>query len=538
MLEIVRYNEDEYDFPCLLVLGCFDALHVGHDELLKKAKLQAKINGLDLGVMLFAEGKGGKNLYSFEERMSLLEKYNVKFVLKIDFTEEFKKIKPLDFLACLEDKLNVKAYMSGKDFRFGCDKKGKSSTLKTYAEDEENGVWYMSVKDVVADGEKVSTTGIKALLEQGDVKKAAELLGRNYAVSGTVIKGADRGGKTLGFPTVNIEYPENKFAIKHGVYKVLCKVDENAYEGIANFGVRPTFGETNVLLEAYLKDFEGSLYEKTVAIEFLDYIRDIKKFEDSAALSAQLARDLSGEASDELAVASDVMVEESETTSEPAAPVEPEPVTEPVAPAEVTEQETTEEPATEIPAETTEEPVTEEPVAPAEETPLAEQVVPAEVTEQETAEEPAETELITEQVAPAEETPVTEPAAPEETQTAEEIERENEDFERELEETVIVENNEIREINEGCVTKEEKAFERTDETVATEPVEEELQPEITEEPVEVEESNVKEVLSEKVAAEEGTVEEIQLGSSESETEAVAEEISPVEETEENEVKSD
>ena len=94
MLEIVNYGIDEYDFPCLLVLGCFDGLHIGHAELLKKAKLQAKINGLDLGVMMFADGKGGKYLYSFEERMRFLEQFNVKFVLKIDFTEEFKNIEP------------------------------------------------------------------------------------------------------------------------------------------------------------------------------------------------------------------------------------------------------------------------------------------------------------------------------------------------------------------------------------------------------------------------------------------------------------
>ena len=73
MLEIIRYNEDEYEFPCLIVLGCFDAVHTGHAELLKKAKLQAKINGLDLGVMLFSEGKGGRQVFTFEEKLAVLE---------------------------------------------------------------------------------------------------------------------------------------------------------------------------------------------------------------------------------------------------------------------------------------------------------------------------------------------------------------------------------------------------------------------------------------------------------------------------------
>ena len=101
MLEVINYNDEEYGFPSLLVLGCFDALHKGHAELLKKAKLQAKINGLDLGVMLFAGGKGGKQIYTLEERLELLKEYNVKFVLKIDFNDEFKSTSANDFLKVL-----------------------------------------------------------------------------------------------------------------------------------------------------------------------------------------------------------------------------------------------------------------------------------------------------------------------------------------------------------------------------------------------------------------------------------------------------
>lgn len=292
MLEIVRYNKDEYDFPCLLVLGCFEGMHIGHVDLLKKAKLQAKINGLDLGVMLFSYGKGGKQLYSFEERVSYLENFNVKFVLKIDFNENFKKIKPLEFLAGLEEQLNVKAYMSGKDFRFGQGQKGKSSTLKSYAEDEENGVWYMPVKDLTYGSDKVSTTLIKTMIENGDVKTAAELLGRRYSVSGVVIHGADRGEKLLGYPTLNILFPENKFEVKQGVYKVVTCIDGVEYHGIANYGVRPTFEEDTPVLEVHLVGFVGDLYDRTVKIEFSDYIRDIKKFDSAEELSSQLAEDL------------------------------------------------------------------------------------------------------------------------------------------------------------------------------------------------------------------------------------------------------
>ena len=292
MLEIVNYNQDEYEFPCLVVLGCFDALHKGHADLLKKAKLQAKINGLDLGIMMFTEGKGGRQVYTYEERLGFLEEYNVKFVLKIDFTDDFKKTTATEFLETIEEKLNVKGLMSGKDFRFGAGAKGKSSTLKNYADNEDSGVWYMPVKDVMYGDEKISTTLIKSKLESGEIALANELLGRNYTVCGTVIQGADRGENLLGFPTINMEYPENKIEVKPGVYSVVCHIGEESYRGIANYGARPTFDEENNLLEVHLDGFEGELYGSEVAVEFCDYIRDIQKFENPEELKAQLEQDI------------------------------------------------------------------------------------------------------------------------------------------------------------------------------------------------------------------------------------------------------
>ena len=300
MLKVIEYGKDEYSFPALLVLGCFDAIHLGHRELIKKAKLQAKINGLDLGVMMFRDGKGGKLVYTFDERLSILETLGVKFVLAIDFNEEFMATAPLDFLATIENYINVKAYMSGKDFRFGAKAKGKASTLKSYAEDDENGVWYMSVKDVLCEGEKVSTTLIKSCLEGGDVSKADRLLGSDFNVTGEVVHGAGRGGEEVGFPTVNIVYPEDKYPVKPGVYKVYSVIDGTKYFGIANYGNCPTFGDDRVALEVYFDGFSGDLYGAVLTIYFVGYIRDIVCFKSVAELSSQLERDIAfirGEAS-------------------------------------------------------------------------------------------------------------------------------------------------------------------------------------------------------------------------------------------------
>lgn len=325
MLEIVNYNQDEYEFPCLLVLGCFDSIHVGHAELLKKARLQAKINGLDLGVMTFTDGKDdGKQVFTFDERLAIFEQFGVKFVLKADYNDELKQTAPMDFLHNLEEKLNIKAYMSGKDFHFGAGAKGKVSTLKKYAEDEDNGVWFMPVKDVEMDDVKVGTALIKHLLQEGDVKKAAEELGRRFFISGIVEKGHERG-TDLGYPTVNIHYPDDKVAVKQGVYSAVCTVNGADYEAVLNFGGRPTFGEDEPVLEVHLINFDGDIYGENVTVHFVEYLRDIEKFDSPEALSEQIK--------------TDIVNAESESSAEPMsaeelaeAPAEPvvEPAEEPV----------------------------------------------------------------------------------------------------------------------------------------------------------------------------------------------------------------
>ena len=489
MLEIVNYNKEEYNFPALVVLGCFDAVHVGHAELLKKAKLQAKINGLDLGVMMFAEGKGGRQVFTFEERLAFLAGYNTKFVLKIDYTDEFKKTTAADFLHNLEEHINVKAYMSGKDFRFGAGAKGKSSTLKNYAEDEENGVWYMPVKDVMVDGEKVSTTLIKKYIEEGKIQKANALLGRQYFVTGEVCEGHGRG-KTLGFPTANIVYPANKVLVKDGVYGVEAEIDGAVYRGVANCGPRPTFGEDAVVLEAYFEGLSEELYGKPVTIKFVNYIRGIKKFDSAEALSEQISRDLAcigapdaDAEAEEAAPAAEApaevvaqtpaetavetpAAEPVETVVETPAATEPETATE--VPAETAAAVPAEEPAVtepEVAAETPVEIVTEEPVPVQEEVPAE---VPAEAAEEPAAEPEvaAEEPIAEEPVAPIEE-------APAEEVKAEEVQPEPE---QPAEETTV-----------GEVTESDVSDPEGEIAVAAEPAEEEAVTKLVEEVFEEEE---------------------------------------------------
>ena len=490
MLEIVNYNKEEYNFPALVVLGCFDAVHVGHAELLKKAKLQAKINGLDLGVMMFAEGKGGRQVFTFEERLAFLAGYNTKFVLKIDYTDEFKKTTAADFLHNLEEHINVKAYMSGKDFRFGAGAKGKSSTLKNYAEDEENGVWYMPVKDVMVDGEKVSTTLIKKYIEEGKIQKANALLGRQYFVTGEVCEGHGRG-KTLGFPTANIVYPANKVLVKDGVYGVEAEIDGTVYRGVANCGPRPTFGEDAVVLEAYFEGLNEELYGKPVTIKFVNYIRGIKKFDSAEALSEQISRDLAcigaPDADAEAEEAAPVTEAPAEVVAQvPAETAVETPAAEPVETVVETPAATEPETATEVPAETAaavpaEEPAVTEPEVAAE-TPVeivTEEPVPAmEEVPAEAPVEAAEEPAAEPEAAPAEEPVAQEPVAPIEEAPAEEVKAEEVQPEPEqpAEETTV-----------GEVTESDVSDPEGEIAVAAEPAEEEAVTKLVEEVFEEEE---------------------------------------------------
>ncbi len=481
MLEVIEYGKGEYEFPALVVLGCFDAIHAGHRDLLKKAKLQAKINGLDLGVMMFKEGKSGKLVYSFEERCAILEQFNVKFVLAVDFNEEFKAVAPLDFLHEVEEKINVKAYMSGKDFRFGAGAKGKSSTLKNYAEDEENGVWYMPVKDVDLNGEKISTTLIKTCLDQGDVAKANALLGAEFTVSGEVVKGEGRGTSQVGFPTVNIVYPEWKHPLKHGVYSVKCMVGDTDYQGIANFGTCPTFADERVALEVYLEGFSGDLYGQILTIRFIDYIRDIEEFGSAEELSGQLQNDL-------LTVADELAVTETEPTVVEPEPDETEEVVagvEPVATEEVVEEV--------VPVEAEEVVAEAEPVA-------VEEVAVEEVIEEKLAEEPHEGQreeehVETEDVEIKEHLSedgldeVMEPAD-EEVVAEEQLEEQEAETEEIIEEAIIEEP--VEEAVEEVAVEEPVEEVAVEEQLEEQPVEEEQTEEpveeITEEPVEAEQA--------------------------------------------------
>ena len=263
-----------------MLLGGFDGLHVGHRRLLERAKA----SGLPVGAMTIVGGKD-TSVFTFEEREDVFRRAGVDFVFELPFAE-IKDLSPDEFLMLLRENFNPKLFVCGEDFRFGARALGTPQTLKDRGQVR---VEILSLVEI--NGEKVSSRTVKLHLEKGDVQTANALLGERFFLIG-VVKEDRKVGRTLGFPTANILYPVEKFPLKKGVYETRVCVDGAEYKGITNYGARPTFSNDEVWTETYLDVFSGDLYEKTLKVEFVRYLRDIQRFESVEALKVQLEKDI------------------------------------------------------------------------------------------------------------------------------------------------------------------------------------------------------------------------------------------------------
>ena len=274
-----KSNEDASG--CVMLLGGFDGLHAGHKTLVSRAKEYGRI----IGAMTIVGGKSGNSLFTQEERRTVFKNAGVDFLFELPFSE-IKGISPAEFAELLEEKFAPCAFVCGDDFRFGYQAQGTPETLASATQ-----VRVETVELLKMDGEKISSTAIKNYLANGETEKANALLGEEFFLLGQVYK--DRQvGRTINFPTANIRYPEDKFPIKKGVYETRVCVDGKEYKGITNYGVRPTFDNTDTLTETYLDGFDGDLYNKTLQVRFVRYLRGIRKFESAESLKAQLTEDI------------------------------------------------------------------------------------------------------------------------------------------------------------------------------------------------------------------------------------------------------
>ncbi|HEX5939677.1 MAG TPA: riboflavin biosynthesis protein RibF [Dehalococcoidia bacterium] len=292
--ELARQANGE---PSAITIGVFDGVHRGHVHLISQTRAQGDDAGLQTGVITLHPApetvlRPGKEptvyLTSLDERMELLRE-EADWVAHVTFTSELAQISARDFVTLLMDVAGLRCLVEGPGFAFGRRREG---TMEYLAElGAELGYEVVEAEPLVENGETVSSTLVRAALEQGDMERTTGLLGRPFSLRGPVVKGAERG-RTIGFPTANIAVAPDRQLPTFGIYVTRSFVGEKAYDSVTNIGLRPTFDETLPTVEAYLLDFEGDLYGAEMRLDILHRLRDEARFESIDELKDQIDRDV------------------------------------------------------------------------------------------------------------------------------------------------------------------------------------------------------------------------------------------------------
>ena len=287
---------DKIKQRAVIALGYFDSVHIGHQKVIEKAKETAqKLNAITV-VFTFrgnlrATLSGGHDsvVYTASERENIIKGLGVEQVFFAPTSRKFLSLGKLAFLNYLNKIFNVVCYVSGEDYKFGKMGKGNVDYIKKYA--YLHGQKSITVDTLNFESGKISTTAIKGLLKDGNVEKANALLGRSYSVSGVVF--SDRKvGRSLGFPTINLNAEQEKQRLKFGVYAGSVALNGVKHKALINYGARPTFDLDKPLIEAHILDFSGELYGQTVTVEFEKFVREVIKFESAEQLKAQITKDI------------------------------------------------------------------------------------------------------------------------------------------------------------------------------------------------------------------------------------------------------
>ena len=260
-------------------LGSFDGLHLGHRQVIGNT-LSAP--GLRPAVITFQQNpsvslqkKPVPLLTTNEQKLALLEEMGVEVVYLLSF-DRIRDMEPEDFVEALYRVCRVRALSCGFNFRFGKNGRGDAGLLKELC--REKGIELSVTPPVSVAGETVSSTRIRACLEQGDVQQAGQLLGRPFGYDFEVTHGRQLG-RTWGTPTINQPFPQGYVLPRFGVYASLVEVEGQKYYGVTNIGVKPTVGSDCALSETWIPEFSGDLYGKKVPVELLDFIRPERKFD-------------------------------------------------------------------------------------------------------------------------------------------------------------------------------------------------------------------------------------------------------------------
>jgi len=279
----------------VLAIGNFDGVHLGHQELLKKAYIFSRKLKKKFGIFTFDPlpkdffNKTDNRILNVNDKIDIIKKFRADFFIKQNFNRNFSKITYDNFAnKILLKKLAVNSIFVGKDFRFGFKRKGNIFFLKKLSKKNNFKIFIINFKKF--NKYKISSSKIRSLIQSGKVKLVNKIMGRPWSITGRVIKGK-KFGRRIGFPTANIKIV-NQIKPMFGVYSVKIIFNKKTYKGIANFGVRPTFGTSSPVLEVNVFEKNLNFYNKDIKVLFVDFIRKEKKFKDSTMLVSQIKKDI------------------------------------------------------------------------------------------------------------------------------------------------------------------------------------------------------------------------------------------------------
>jgi len=279
----------------VLAIGNFDGVHLGHQELLKKAYIFSRKINKKFGIFTFDPlpkdffNRTDNKILNINDKIDVVKKFRADFFIKQNFNRNFSKISHDNFAKIiLLKKLAVHSIFVGKDFKFGFKRKGNIFFLKKLSENNNFKIFIINFKKF--NNYKISSSKIRSLIQAGKVNLAHKIMGRPWSISGKVIQGK-KYGRRIGFPTANIKI-FNQIKPLFGVYSVKIVFNKKTYKGIANFGVRPTFGSSSPVLEVNVFGKNHNFYNKNIKVLFIDFIRKEKKFKNSSMLVRQIKKDI------------------------------------------------------------------------------------------------------------------------------------------------------------------------------------------------------------------------------------------------------
>ena len=298
-MELIRglHNLRDRHQGCVATIGNFDGVHLGHQAVLRQ--VQAKARELELPAVaiifepqpreFFTPDNAPPRLTRFDEKVRLLSATGIDRVLCLMFNARLRSMSADQFIdQLLRERLDIQHLVVGDDFRFGCDRRGDYALLR--AAGERYGFAVEETATYEVDGERVSSTRVREVLQRHDFALAERLLGRPYRVTGRVMHG-QKLGRQLGTPTANVRM--HRFACPlRGVYVVEVLVNGLYYKGVCNVGVRPTVHGRLPVLEVHLLDFKGDLYGALMQVQFLEFLRDERRFDGLDALKTQIKADI------------------------------------------------------------------------------------------------------------------------------------------------------------------------------------------------------------------------------------------------------